>query len=211
MILSYFSVELEKEGYLKPIPLVIIKAISQESPVKPKEPPPEVSDSSESEPEVEDPMPKHFDQEESFPVVEDKLSRSDSATSLDLHAPTTLPEAPRPLSACTDVSDQSMSNVEAVASVGEFDEASFDAASLTCKLCKKAMKNLRTFRNHCARHLGILNHRCPDCAKCFENRGAVNKHLMTGHNRELQHHEITINPAASVSPRRASSCSSRRK
>merc|ERR1711923_595930 len=82
-------------------------------------------------------------------------------------------------------------------STTEVDESSFDSATLTCKICKKVLKNMRTFRNHKARHMGTLNHKCPDCSKCFEGRSAVNRHLISNHNRELQPHEITNNPAAS--------------
>ena len=57
---------------------------------------------------------------------------------------------------------------------------------------------MRTFRNHKARHLGTLNHKCPDCSKCFEGRSAVNRHLISNHNQELQPHEITNNPAATA-------------
>merc|ERR1712186_302923 len=82
---------------------------------------------------------------------------------------------------------------------GEVDESQFDAACLTCKICKKVLKNMRTFRSHRARHMGTLNHKCPDCGKCFEGRSAVNRHLVTNHSRELQPHEITNNPASASS------------
>ena len=84
-------------------------------------------------------------------------------------------------------------------STTEVDESSFDSATLTCKICKKVLKNMRTFKNHKARHFGTLNHKCPDCSKCFEGRSAVNRHLISNHNRELQPHEITSNPAATGS------------
>ena len=64
-----------------------------------------------------------------------------------------------------------------------------------CRLCDKILKDFRTFRNHKARHMGALNHKCPGC-QCFEGRSAVNRHLITNHGRELQPHEITNNSAA---------------
>merc|ERR1711915_235208 len=117
-------------------------------------------------------MPKHFDRDEAFFSNLSNLSRSNSVASLDLENAAALSEA-RPASACTDTSDTSMNT-------------NFDASTLTCKLCNKVLKNMRTFRNYKARHLGTLNHKCPDCGKGFEGRSAVNRHLLTNHSRELQ-------------------------
>lgn len=179
-------------GLLKAIPLVIIKAVtennSQGGDVEGD------SDEEESEPEVENPMPRHFDNTDEaiyHPPV--NRSRSNSpAVSLDFEASNT---ELRPSSACTDNSDTSV-NVSFDNPGEAVDESNFDTSTLTCKLCNKVLKNLRTFRNHKARHMGTLSHKCPDCNKCFEGRSAVNRHLISNHNRELQPHEITNNPAA---------------
>merc|ERR1711892_320334 len=143
-------------------------------------------------------MPKHFDREEAFFTNITTLSRSNSVASLDLDTATTTIAEARPSSACTDTSDTSMNASFEVSNQSEIDESNFDASTLTCKLCNKVLKNMRTFRNHKARHLGTLNHKCPDCSKCFEGRSAVNRHLISNHNRELQPHEITTNPAATA-------------
>ena len=157
---------------------------------KPKE-----SDNEDSDDDISDPvdiMPKHFDKEDAFFP---NISRSNSAASIDSEL--------RPESACTDASDTSINasfdSSPVPSQSTEIDESNFDVATLTCKLCKKVLKNLRTFRNHKARHLGTLNHKCPDCGKCFEGRSAVNRHLITNHSRELQPHEITNNPSATNS------------
>ena len=157
------------------------------------------SDSEDSEEDIGDPedlMPKHFDKEDAFFNNLSTISRSDSAASMEYDNAADL----RPASACTDTSDTSGNNSFDLGVSGTGDtvdtEANFDASTLTCKLCNKVMKNMRTFRNHKARHLGTLNHKCPDCGKGFEGRSAVNRHLLTNHSRELQPHEITNNPAA---------------
>ena len=188
----YILVESERLGYLKPIPLVIIKAVPPEVLQKPKEEKKGVDDSSseDSEDEVPDPLPKLYDDELGPPV----LSRSGSSVSLESPG---LVFDQRPSSACTDNSDIS-TGPEFITPLSDTDESQFDVASLTCRICNKTLKNLRTFRNHRARHLGILNHKCPDCSKCFEGRSAVNRHLISNHNRELLPHEITTNPAAAA-------------
>ena len=188
----YILVESERLGYLKPIPLVIIKAVPPEVLQKPKEEKKSVDDSSsdDSEDEVPDPLPKLFDDDLGPPV----LSRSESSVSIESPG---LVFDQRPSSACTDNSDIS-TGPEFITPLSDTDESQFDVATLTCRICNKTLKNLRTFRNHRARHLGILNHKCPDCSKCFEGRSAVNRHLISNHNRELLPHEITTNPAAAA-------------
>merc|ERR1711892_501802 len=143
-------------------------------------------------------MPRHFDREDAFFTNITTLSRSNSVASLDLDTATTTIAEARPSSACTDTLDTSMNASFEVSNPSEIDESHFDPSTLTCKLCNKVLKNMRTFRNHKARHLGTLNHKCPDCSKCFEGRSAVNRHLISNHNRELQPHEITTNPAATA-------------
>ena len=184
--------DMDSLGYLTPIPLVIIKAVPPENFQRLKEEKKDDEDSAseESEDEVSDPMPKHFED-----LIQPSLSRSGSSASLESAG---LLFDQRPQSACTDVSDTSVS-AETIAPAPEIDESMFDVATLTCKLCSKTMKNLRTFKNHRARHLGTLNHKCPDCSKSFEGRSAVNRHLISNHNRELLSHEITNNPAAAGS------------
>ena len=183
---------MESMGLLKAIPLVIIKAVTDNSSLDVKEGE-EDSEDDDSEPEVDNPMPKHFDNtDEAFFEPLNTRSRSNSPTSLLGLEGTNLEV--RPTSACTDNSDTSM-NVS-FDNPGEVDESNFDPNTLTCKLCNKVLKNMRTFRNHKARHMGTLSHKCPDCNKCFEGRSAVNRHLVSNHNRELQPHEITTNPAA---------------
>ena len=188
----------------------MIKAVAQpNTPTKAK-----LDDSDDSEDDVTDPavdlMPKHFDKEEAFFSNLNQVSRSNSAASLESENLSTFSDL-RPSSACTDISDTSMNAsldttptpgpstaTTTTAGAAEVDESNFDAATLTCKLCNKVLKNMRTFRNHRARHLGTLNHKCPDCSKCFEGRSAVNRHMISSHGRELQHHEITNNPAAAT-------------
>jgi len=193
--------EMETMGFLKAIPLVIIKAVTESPDIKQTKIKISDSGSEESEGEVEEPielMPRHFDREDAFFTNITTLSRSNSAASLDLDTTTANITEARPSSACTDTSDTSMNASFEVSNQSEIDESNFDASTLTCKLCNKVLKNMRTFRNHKARHLGTLNHKCPDCSKCFEGRSAVNRHLISNHNRELQPHEITTNPAATA-------------
>ena len=181
--------------------------------------------SEESEDEVSDPMPKHFEDInrpslsrsgssaslESTGLSFDQrppsacTDASDTSVNADLQSTTTtggptplpLPAAPAiaPLVPPT-VAPPPVPPAIAPPTLPEIDESNFDVATLTCKLCNKTMKNMRTFKNHRARHLGTLNHKCPDCSKSFEGRSAVNRHLISNHNRELLSHEITNNPAA---------------
>merc|ERR1719397_1461957 len=187
---------MESMGLLKAIPLVIIKAVTENNSQDADAEGDDDSEDGDSEPEVDNPMPRHFDNTDEaiyHPPV--NRSRSNSpAVSLDFEASST---ELRPSSACTDNSDTSV-NVSFDNQGEAVDESNFDASTLTCKLCNKVLKNMRTFRNHKARHLGTLNHKCPDCSKCFEGRSAVNRHLISNHNRELQPHEITNNPAATA-------------
>ena len=96
---------MESMGLLKAIPLVIIKAVtennSQGGDAEGD------SDEEESEPEVENPMPRHFDNTDEaiyHPPV--NRSRSNSpAVSLDFEPSNT---ELRPSSACTDNSDTSV-------------------------------------------------------------------------------------------------------
>ena len=190
LYLEIFLDEAESSGLLRAVPLVIMMAVADTQDVKQtKLKESDSEDSDEDLAESLDIMPKHFDKDDAFFTNLSTVSRSNSAASLDSDV--------RPASACTDSSDISMNTSFDLGSSGtEVDESSFDAATLTCKICKKVLKNMRTFRNHKARHLGTLNHKCPDCSKCFEGRSAVNRHLISNHNRELQPHEITNNPAA---------------
>ena len=182
--------EMESMGFLKAIPLVIIKAVTEadvanlESLEKDSES--DYSGTDESEPEMD-----LFGQQ-SFKNY--STERSNSATSIDLQQITPSFDL-RPASACTDTSDSLNTSFEMTKNT-KIDESMFDAANLTCKLCKKVLRNIRTFKNHRDRHLGNLNHKCPECSKTFEGRSAVNRHMITNHNRELQAHEITSNPSA---------------
>ena len=160
--------EMENMGFLKAIPLVIIKAVTESPDLKQTKIKGNDLGSDESEGEVEEPielMPKHFDREEAFFSNLSTLSRSDSAAALDLDPTAANITEPRPSSACTDTSDTSMNASFEVSNPSEVDESNFDASTLMCKLCNKVLKNMRTFRNHKARHLGTLNHKCPDCSK----------------------------------------------
>ena len=180
---------MESLGYLKPIPLVIIKAVPPEHLLKREEKKePEEYLSEDSEDEVSDPMPRHFE-EDLAPLM---VSRSGSSASLESAG---LLFDQRPASACTDNSDTSI-GPDFLIPPSEIEDSQFDSVNLFCTICNKTLKNLRTFKNHRARHLGILNHKCPECSKCFEGRSAVNRHLISNHNRELLPHEITTNPAA---------------
>ena len=192
-----FLDEMESMGLLKAIPLVIIKAVTENNTQDGDAEGDADSDEEDSEPEVDNPMPRHFDNtDEAIYHPPINRSRSNSpAVSLDFEASST---ELRPSSACTDNSDTSV-NVSFDNQGEAVDESNFDTSTLTCKLCNKVLKNLRTFRNHKARHMGTLSHKCPDCNKCFEGRSAVNRHLISNHNRELQPHEITNNPAAIMS------------
>ena len=205
----------ERLGLLRAIPLVIMMAVADNADTSQDRSKSADSDSEEEdddddddeeedddeddddeEEDIADPldfMPKHFDKEEPFfPAA--PVSRSNSSASVELDSSSFID--PRPTSACTDTSETSMNASFDQTPASEIDESSFDSATLTCKICKKVLKNLRTFKNHKARHFGTLNHKCPDCNKCFEGRSAVNRHLISNHNRELQPHEITTNPAA---------------
>ena len=193
----------EGRGLLRALPLVVMKAVTQDMP-QPVKASKDV-DSGDSDDDIPDPvdlMPKHFDKEDAFFSNLSQVSRSNSAASFESENLSTFSDL-RPSSACTDASDTSVNaSFDTVSqqapSSADIDESNFDVATLTCKLCKKVLKNMRTFRNHRARHLGTLNHKCPDCSKCFEGRSAVNRHMVSSHNRELQPHEITHNPAAAA-------------
>ena len=194
----------ERLGLLKAMPLFTMLAVTDnaetKTPTKVKD-----SDSDDSDEEIvdtEDIMPKHFDKDDAFFNNLSNMSRSNSAASLESENTSGNSDSLRPTSACTDASDTSSMNTsfDLGASGGEaVDESMFDAATLTCKICKKVLKNLRTFRSHKARHMGTLNHKCPDCGKCFEGRSAVSKHLVANHGRELQPHEITSHPTSTSS------------
>ena len=195
----------ERLGLLKAMPLFTMLAVTDstetKTPTKVRD-----SDSDDSDEDIvdtEDIMPKHFDKEDAFFNNLSNMSRSNSAASLESENTSGHSDTLRPTSACTDASDTSSMNTSfdlgAGGGEGVVDETQFDAATLTCKICKKVLKNLRTFRSHKARHMGTLNHKCPDCGKCFEGRSAVNKHLVASHSRELQPHEITNNPVSTSS------------
>ena len=175
-------------GYLDSIPLVIIKAVPQ----------------TQAAPQAQAlPVPEpHKEERKLEEIVE--LKDTDTIASNMLFS-TEQQQLLRPQSSCTDVSD-SLSEASTatptptptVSNIPDIDESNFDVATLTCKLCNKTMKNLRNFKVHRARHLGTLNHKCPDCEKSFEGRSAVNRHMLVNHNRELLPHEITINPSANT-------------
>ena len=194
----------ERLGLLKAMPLFTMLAVTDnpetKTPTKVRD-----SDSDDSDEDIvdtEDIMPKHFDKEDAFFNNLSNMSRSNSAASMESENTSGNSDSLRPTSACTDASDTSSMNTSfdlGAAGGDVVDETQFDAATLTCKICKKVLKNLRTFRSHKARHMGTLNHKCPDCGKCFEGRSAVNKHLVANHNRELQPHEITNNPTSTSS------------
>ena len=92
-------------GFLKAIPLVIIKAVTESPETKQTKIKISDSGSEESEGEVDEPidlMPKHFDREEAFFTNMTNLSRSNSVASLDLDTATTTIAEARPSNACTD-------------------------------------------------------------------------------------------------------------
>ncbi len=174
-------------GYLDSIPLVIIKAVPQ----------------TQAAPQAQAlPVPEPYKEERKLEEIVE-LKDTDTIASGMLFS--TEQQLLRPQSSCTDVSD-SLSEASTAtptptptaSNLPDIDESNFDVATLTCKLCNKTMKNLRNFKVHRARHLGTLNHKCPDCEKSFEGRSAVNRHMLVNHNRELLPHEITINPSANT-------------
>ena len=98
---------MESMGLLKAIPLVIIKAVTENNSQDGDGD--ADSDDEDSEPEVDNPMPRHFDNTDEGMIYQPPINRSRSnspAVSLDFEAGSNAEL--RPSSACTDNSDTSV-------------------------------------------------------------------------------------------------------